>query len=97
MAFASSVDQVSGVARLCSDNGVPLIPFGSGTGLEGGVNAIKVSTKKTMVHSLYPTSKLGISITLDTLLYGHDLLTFETNKELHKTVLQFIKDTGRFK
>ena len=59
MAFASSVDQVSGVARLCSDNGVPLIPFGSGTGLEGGVNAIKVSTNKTMVHSLYPTSKWG--------------------------------------
>ena len=30
-------------------------------------------------------------------MYGTDLLTFETNKELHKTVLQFLKDTGRFK
>ena len=38
----------------------------------------------------------AVPITLDTLLYGHDLLTFETNKELHKTVLQIIKDTGRF-
>ena len=39
----------------------------------------------------------AVPITLDTLLYGHDLLTFETNKELHKTVLQCIKDTGRLK
>ena len=39
----------------------------------------------------------AVPITLDTLLYGHDLLTFETNKELHKTVLQFIKDKGTFK
>ena len=39
----------------------------------------------------------AVPTTLDTLLYGHDRLTFETNKELHKTVLQFIKDTSRFK
>ncbi|XP_025115448.1 probable D-lactate dehydrogenase, mitochondrial isoform X2 [Pomacea canaliculata] len=37
--FAQSVDHVSKVAKLCNDNGVPLIPFGSGTGLEGGINA----------------------------------------------------------
>lgn len=37
--FAESVDHVSCVAELCNNNGVPLIPFGSGTGLEGGVNA----------------------------------------------------------
>ena len=42
VAFAESVDHVSQVAKLCNDNEVPLIPFGSGTGLEGGVNAIKV-------------------------------------------------------
>ena len=39
----------------------------------------------------------AVPITLDTFLYGNDLLTFENNKELHKTVLQFRKDTGRFK
>ncbi|KAK3085218.1 hypothetical protein FSP39_000122 [Pinctada imbricata] len=41
VAFASSVDEVSAVARLCNEKRVPLIPFGSGTGLEGGINAIK--------------------------------------------------------
>ncbi|KAK7114731.1 probable D-lactate dehydrogenase, mitochondrial isoform X1 [Littorina saxatilis] len=39
--FAQSVEHVSKVAKLCNDNVVPLIPFGSGTGLEGGINALK--------------------------------------------------------
>ena len=39
----------------------------------------------------------AVPFTSDTLLYGHDLLTFEINTELHKKVSQFIKDTGRFK
>ncbi|XP_062593028.1 probable D-lactate dehydrogenase, mitochondrial isoform X1 [Saccostrea cucullata] len=41
VAFAESVEQVSGVAKLCNEHKVPLIPFGSGTGLEGGITAIK--------------------------------------------------------
>ena len=36
-------EQVSEVAKLCNDNCIPLIPFGSGTGLEGGVVAKKVN------------------------------------------------------
>jgi ribosomal protein L7Ae-like RNA K-turn-binding protein len=44
--FAESVDHVSKVARLCNDNGVPLIPFGSGTGLEGGINAVQVMSHR---------------------------------------------------
>lgn len=39
--FPQSVDQVSRIAALCNDNEIPLIPFGSGTGLEGGINAVK--------------------------------------------------------
>ena len=35
-------EQVCQVAKLCNDNCLPLIPFGSGTGLEGGVVAKKV-------------------------------------------------------
>ena len=35
-------EQVSQVARLCYDRVIPLIPFGTGTGLEGGVVALKV-------------------------------------------------------
>lgn len=35
-------EQVCQVAKLCNDRCLPLIPFGSGTGLEGGVVAKKV-------------------------------------------------------
>ena len=35
-------EQVIQVAKLCNDYCIPLIPFGSGTGLEGGVVAKKV-------------------------------------------------------
>ena len=59
VAFPESVEQVSGVAKLCNEHRVPLIPFGSGTGLEGGSNAIRVSSwnilfmyKETHVTSL---------------------------------------------
>ncbi|XP_069113907.1 probable D-lactate dehydrogenase, mitochondrial isoform X2 [Argopecten irradians] len=41
VAFAESTEHVSQVAKLCNDHEVPLIPFGSGTGLEGGINALK--------------------------------------------------------
>lgn len=41
VAFAENTDHVSRVAKLCNDHEVPLIPFGSGTGLEGGINALK--------------------------------------------------------
>lgn len=42
MTFPRSVEEVSKIAALCNDNEIPLIPFGSGTGLEGGINAVKV-------------------------------------------------------
>ncbi|KAK0408390.1 hypothetical protein QR680_003927 [Steinernema hermaphroditum] len=35
------VEQVSEVAKFANDRRVPLIPFGTGTGIEGGVNAIR--------------------------------------------------------
>ena len=37
-----------------------------------------------------------VPVTLNALLHGHEYLTNETNKTIYKSVLQFIKDTGRF-
>ncbi|MEL7026385.1 MAG: FAD-linked oxidase C-terminal domain-containing protein [Pseudomonadota bacterium] len=37
--FASSTEEVSDIVRIASDHGVPIIPFGTGTSLEGHVNA----------------------------------------------------------
>lgn len=36
-----SVEEVSALARLCHQHSLPMIPFGMGTGLEGGVGALK--------------------------------------------------------
>ncbi len=40
--FPTAVEEVREVARLCSAERVPMVPFGTGTGLEGGVNAVQV-------------------------------------------------------
>ena len=41
--FPQSVNHVTSVARLCHAHHIPLIPFGTGTGLEGGVGAVEGS------------------------------------------------------
>jgi len=39
--FPTSVQQVSEICKLCSAEGVPLIPHGTGTGMENGVSAVR--------------------------------------------------------
>ncbi|XP_067905713.1 probable D-lactate dehydrogenase, mitochondrial isoform X1 [Heterodontus francisci] len=39
--WPQNVEQVSRLARICSENNIPIIPFGTSTGLEGGVLAMK--------------------------------------------------------
>ncbi|XP_061679643.1 probable D-lactate dehydrogenase, mitochondrial isoform X2 [Syngnathoides biaculeatus] len=39
--FPRCVKEVSALAKVCHDKQIPMIPFGTGTGLEGGVGALK--------------------------------------------------------
>jgi FAD/FMN-containing dehydrogenase len=41
--FPENVNQISKLLSLCNQNKIPVIPFGAGSGFEGGVNAVKVS------------------------------------------------------
>ncbi|MGP1396775.1 MAG: FAD-binding oxidoreductase [Inquilinaceae bacterium] len=41
VAFARSTDEVAAIVRLCAEHKVPVVPFGTGTSLEGGVAALK--------------------------------------------------------
>ncbi len=41
VAFARSTDEVAAIVEACAAHGVPVVPFGTGTGLEGGVTAVK--------------------------------------------------------
>lgn len=40
--WPQTTEHVSRVVKVCSDNNIPMTPFGTGTGLEGGVNALEV-------------------------------------------------------
>ncbi len=53
MVFAEDTNHVSAVARLCNDNEIPLIPFGTGTGLEGGINAVQVCGLMLCIDELW--------------------------------------------
>ena len=39
--FPQSVNHVTSVAQLCHAHHIPLVPFGTGTGLEGGIGAVE--------------------------------------------------------
>ena len=39
--FPTSTDEVAGVVRISRDRGVPVVPFGAGTSLEGHVHAVR--------------------------------------------------------
>lgn len=41
--FPASVAEVREIMSLCSKERIPVIPYGTGTGLEGGIGAIHVS------------------------------------------------------
>lgn len=48
--WPQNVDQVSRVASLCYNQGVPIIPFGTGTGVEGGVCAVQGGVCINLTH-----------------------------------------------
>jgi D-lactate dehydrogenase (cytochrome) len=41
VAFAQSTEEISAIVRICARHKVPIIPFGSGSGLEGNVVALR--------------------------------------------------------
>ena len=41
--FPTSLGEVTEVVKLCNRGRIPIIPYGTGTGLEGGIGAVKVS------------------------------------------------------
>ena len=41
VAWPQNKEQISEIAKLCSSQRFPIVPYGTGTGLEGGLSAIK--------------------------------------------------------
>uniref|UniRef100_A0A8C0JLT5 D-lactate dehydrogenase (cytochrome) n=1 Tax=Canis lupus dingo TaxID=286419 RepID=A0A8C0JLT5_CANLU len=48
--WPQNVEQVSRLAALCYSQGLPIIPFGTGTGLEGGVCAVQGGVCINLTH-----------------------------------------------
>ena len=53
--FPTEVEQICDVVKTCNEYRIPVIPFGTGTGLEGGVCAPYVCTSYVHVHTLLCT------------------------------------------
>jgi D-lactate dehydrogenase (cytochrome) len=41
VAYPTSLDELSALVRICADRGLPMVPFGAGTSLEGHVAALR--------------------------------------------------------
>jgi len=52
--------------------------------------------RNKMLSSLALLNMNGVEINVDTLLYGNDFLSDETNCEIFLIIQRYIKDTGRF-
>ncbi|XP_028931082.1 probable D-lactate dehydrogenase, mitochondrial isoform X1 [Ornithorhynchus anatinus] len=65
--WPQNVEQVSQLAGLCSGCDVPIIPFGTGTGLEGGVSAVRggVCFNLTRMDRILELNSEDFSVTVE--------------------------------
>lgn len=59
--FPRCVEEVSALAKVCYKNNIPMIPVGTGTGLEGGVNAVKVKKGNICIIYVYVSSYMLVN------------------------------------
>ena len=105
--FPGSVKEVREVAKVCSSERIPMIPFGTGTGLEGGVGASWVRQAMYILVHMH-THKLTFSHThaqggvcvdlskLDSILEVHteDLYATVQPGITRVTLNTYLRDTG---
>jgi D-lactate dehydrogenase (cytochrome) len=89
--FAQTTEEVSFVARLCSEYGVPVIPYGTGTSLEGQVHALKggICLDLTKMNQILAIRPDDLDATVEAGVTRKQL-----NANLHGTGLFFPLDPG---
>lgn len=55
--WPTSTELVSEVVKLCDEHVIPVIPFGTGTGFEGGVTAGMVGTRMLVFFKINHAKK----------------------------------------
>lgn len=85
VAFAESTAEVAEIVRLCSTHGVPIIPFGTGTSLEGHIQALQggVCIDLSGMKRIVALNEADLDVTVEAGV---------TRKELN----EYLRDKGLF-
>lgn len=91
VAFVRSTEEVVAVVKACAEHGIPVIPFGTGTALEGGIGAVKggVCIDLSGMDRILRVSPEDMDVTVEAGVTRKRL-----NEELRDTGLFFPIDPG---
>jgi D-lactate dehydrogenase (cytochrome) len=89
--FPESNDEVAGIVRISARHGVPIIPFGAGTSLEGHVHAVRggITIDLRQMNKVLRTSVDDLDATVEA-----GVTRLQLNKALRNTGLTFPIDPG---
>jgi D-lactate dehydrogenase (cytochrome) len=89
--FPESTDEVAAIVRISAKHGVPIIPFGAGTSLEGHVHALRggITIDLRQMNKVLRTSVDDLDATVEA-----GVTRLQLNKALRNTGLTFPIDPG---
>lgn len=90
--YPETVDQISRLLKICNKHKIPVIPFGAGSGFEGGVNAI--SGGVTIDVSRHMKKVLSVNVDDFDCLVEAGVTRKQLNSELKETGCWFPIDPG---